>query len=161
MAGEFVATIAPSGAGFSNNHIASNANIDATKLNHQRMFSIELAEQNTAVVAAQRLIGPINGESGVWKSFEAAIVVQATGGDRTVTIDLHRSTGGAAFATVMTTTINITNSTTILVPVAGVFSNSAIADGDVFKIVVTVAGAAGAQAKGLVVNLIGDFRAVA
>lgn len=138
-----------------NNDIVASAGLAANKLVHQKTAAVELAEAATAVVAIDKLL-LIASASGTLQAFEAAIVVQATGADRTVTVDLHRSTAGGAFATVLSTTVDITNSTTILVPVAGVISTTTVADGDIYKIVCTVAGSAGAQAKGLIAHLVYD-----
>ena len=140
---------------FTNKDIGANAAIAANKSLHQKTISVELAEAATAIAAIDKLISTHNA-TGTLQAIEGTIVVQATGADRTVTVDLHRSTGGGAFATVLSTTIDITNSTTILVPTAGVISTATVADGDVYKLVCTVVGSAGAQAKGLVVTLIFD-----
>ncbi len=140
---------------FVNKDIGANAGIAAQKTLHQKTISVELAEAATEVAAIDKLISTHNA-TGTLQAIEGTIVVQATGADRTVTVDLHRSTGGGAFATVLSTTIDITDSTTILVPTAGVISTAAVADGDVYKLVCTVAGVASAQAKGLVVTLIFD-----
>ena len=138
-----------------NNGIAAGAAVAANKIVHQKTVSVELAEAATAIAAINKLICTTN-STGTLRAIEGTIVVQATGADRTVTVDLHRSTGGGAFATALSTTVNITNSTTILVPTAGVISTSTVAGGDVYKLVCTVAGSASAQAKGLVVTLIYD-----
>ena len=141
--------------GLKNNDIGAGAAIAANKLVHQKTISVELFEAATAVAAVDRLISTHNA-TGTLRAIEGTIVVQATGADRTVDVDLHRSTGGGAFATVLSTKVLITDSTTILVPVPGVISTSAIVAGDVYKLVCTVAGVASAQAKGLVVTLIFD-----
>lgn len=148
----FIATINPQG-GFGNAEVRDGAGIEATKLIHHATHAVELAEQNTAVVAGERLAYVVQSNTEELVTAEAAIVVQATGADRTVTVDLLRSTGGGAFASIMSATIDIDDGTTILVPVVGVLSTTQLVAGDVLKWVVTVAGAAGAQAKGLIAAL--------
>lgn len=138
-----------------NDDLVAAAGVQANKLVHQKTVAVELAEAATVVAAIDKLICTTNA-SGKLQSFEGTIVVQATDVSRTVTVDLHRSTGGGAFATVLSTTVDITDSTTILVPKVAVFSSTTVADGDVFKAVCTVAGGSGTQAKGLVVTLIYD-----
>ncbi len=141
--------------GLTNKDIGAGAAIAANKSIHQKTVSVELAEAASAVVAIDKLIASAVA-SGTLQAIEGTIVVQATGADRTVTVDLHRSTGGGSFATVLSTTVDITDSTTILVPTAGVISTATVADGDIYKLVCTVAGGASAQAKGLVVTLVFD-----
>ena len=141
--------------GLTNKDIGAGAAIAANKSIHQKTVSVELAEAASAVVAIDKLIASAVA-SGTLQAIEGTIVVQATGADRTVTVDLHRSTGGGSFATVLSTTVDITDSTTLLVPTAGVISTATVADGDIYKLVCTVAGGASAQAKGLVVTLVFD-----
>ncbi len=140
-----------------NQHIAASAGIIANKIQHQKTVSVELAEAGTAVAAITKLLTSTV-STGTLRAFEGTIVVQATGADRTVTVELLKSTGGGAFATVLSTTVDITDSTTILVPTAATIDSSklTVADGDIFEITVVVAGAASAQAKGLVATLVFD-----
>lgn len=135
--------------------IHASAAIAATKLEHQHVLSRQLADDTTAIAAGDELLYIVRGAAGEVVSIEAAIVTAATGADRTVTVDLQKSTAGGAFSTVLTTTVNITNATTVLVPVAGVVnaSTGALVDGDILKLVWTVAGSAGNQAKGLVCTI--------
>jgi hypothetical protein len=76
----------------------------------------------------------------------------ATGADRTVTIDLLRSTAGGAFASVLSATVVLNNLSTLLVDMLGTLNTTALAAGDTLKLTVAVAGAAGAQALGLSVS---------
>lgn len=91
--------------------------------------------------------------SGTLKAFEAIIATVATGADRTVTVDLQKSTGSGAFATVLSATIGFTNASAVRTIASGTISGTTFVDGDIFQIVVTVAGAAGNQAQGLLVAL--------
>jgi len=77
----------------------------------------------------------------------------ATGADRTVNVDLQKSTGGGAFATILTATILLNNVSTLRTAVVGVVNTPALVAGDILQIVVTVAGAAGNQALGLHVTV--------
>lgn len=140
-----------------NQHIATAAGITAQKLQHQKTVSVELAEAGSAVLAITKLLTS-SVSTGTLRSFEATIVVQATGADRTVTVELLKSTGGGAFATVLSTTVDITDSTVILVPTEATIdaSKTTVADGDIFEITVVVVGVQSAQAKGLVATLVFD-----
>lgn len=130
-------------------NIAANAAIKASKLINPRTWTVSLPT-GTAIVAAN-FAGPIiRGTTATLVGFHAAISgIVATGADRTVTIDFKKSTGGGAFATVLSSTIVFNNGSTALVDSAGTLASSSMVDGDLLQITVAVAGAAGNQAQGL------------
>jgi len=130
--------------------IAANAAIQATKLVHQFPLSYQQTP-GTAIVAATYLLY-IPRAAGSLVSLDAAITTQATGADRTVSIDLQKSTGAGAFASVLTAPIGITNTTPIRTVQAATIASAAYIDNDLFELLVAVAGAAGAQAQGLLVT---------
>lgn len=78
----------------------------------------------------------------------------ATGADRTVNVDLQKSTAGGAFATVLSATVLFNNGSTLRTLASGTLSSATYAAGDLFRWVVTVAGAAGNQAIGLVADFV-------
>lgn len=135
--------------------VIAAANIAASKLEHQRAISVELFGPTTTVAALTKLLHVVRGATGSVYAAEAVIITAATGGDRTVTVDIQKSTGGGAFATVLTTTINITNGTAVRTAVAAVVNSTpaALVDGDILQAVVTVAGVAGNQALGLLLTV--------
>lgn len=134
-----------------NTNIAADAGIRATKLEGEFNFT---HSQTSTIAAATQYLRVIRGGEGTIVAIEAAITEAiATGADRTVTIDLQKSTGGGAFATVLSSTIQFTNASTLRAVSAGTISTSGVVDGDILKVTVAVAGAAGAQATGLVVSV--------
>lgn len=148
-----IAEITFQGGGLRDEDISASAAISATKLKPRRSADISIVDSGTAVAAASKMLHVVRGATGTLVGIEAAVATAATGADRTVTVDLHKATGGGAFATVLSSTIGFTNSSTPRVPYAGVINSTSIVDGDVLLVVVTVAGSAGAQALGLVVSL--------
>lgn len=143
----------PSGS-ITNTMIGGSNPIDASKVTASRAADVELFGPSTTVTALSKDIHIVRGATGVLMGFEAAICgTIATGGDRTVTVDLHKSTGAGAFATVLSSTIGFTNASVLRTAVAAVLSSTALVDGDILRIIVTVAGAAGNQAIGLVATL--------
>lgn len=149
-----IAQITPSGGGWSDADIATNANISATKLQHRQVFTQELfgpAVTITALTKLAAILPNVGGRQIVGVS--AAIVTKATGADRTVSVDLKRSTAGGAFATVLSATIDFDDDSTNLTAYDGVLSSSVIEEDDLLEWVVTVAGSADAQALGLVVGV--------
>lgn len=129
--------------------------IDASKQEH-RIGTHYAQAGGTAIVAATVDCGVVYGATGSLVSLRAALTGSVTAGDYTVTIDLHRSTGGGAFATVLSSTIVLDSSSVIRVAEAAAFSSTAILTGDLLRLVVTVAGTTGSQSQGLVVQLLRD-----
>lgn len=122
----------------------------ASKHIRHQSIDVELYGPSTTVAALTKDVHIVRGATGTLVGFEATINgTIATGADRTVTVDLHKSTGAGAFATVLSSTIGFTNSSTLRTAVAAVFSSTTLVDGDMLRIIVTVAGAAGNQAIGL------------
>ena len=113
----------------------------------------ELFGPAVAVTALTKWVHIVRGATGTVVSVEAAIAVVATGADRTITVDLHKSTGAGAFATILSATIGFTNASAVRTMVAGTISTATLADGDILAVVVTVAGAGGNQATGLTVTV--------
>lgn len=128
--------------------------LEAHKIVRHQSVDVELFGPATTVAALTKLIHIVKGQAGTLVQLTAAVVTAATGADRTVNVDLKKSTGGGAFATVLTATILFNNTSVALTPesVSGFTSDELAAD-DILELVVTVAGAAGNQAIGLIVTL--------
>ncbi len=132
--------------------IPAGANILTSALVHSHKKDVSQAP-GTAVVAATQDIH-IGFFTGAVVSIKAAITgAIATGADRTVTVDLQKSTGAAAFATILTGVITFNNVSTLRAVTAGTLSSVTWIAGDILRVVVAVAGAAGAQAQGLIVTV--------
>lgn len=134
--------------------IAAAAAIQASKIISAKPWHSQLFAAATTVTAltveGPIILGATGGLIKMSASINGAI---ATGGDRTVTVDLHKSTGAGAFATVLSSTIVFTNATVLRTATAAVISSASLVAGDILRVIVTVAGAAGAQATGLNVSL--------
>ncbi len=140
--------------GFADTHIAPNAGIQASKLQHEQNNNYTQVT-GTAIVASTEDFHVVMGATGLFKSLAAAFTgVIASDVSRTVTVDIQRSTAGGAFATIMSSTVVINTSSTIRVAQFGVVNASlaALVQGDILRRVITVAGGSGSQAQGLVVS---------
>lgn len=140
----------PSGT-ITNDSVKSDAKIAGSKMQQTRQYNHSQAGANIA--AATEYFSIVTGTTGTLVSIEAAILETAAGGDRTVTIDLQKSTGGGAFATVLSSTIQLDSGNTIRVLEAGAISATGLVDGDILKLIVTVGGTTGTQPQGLVVTV--------
>lgn len=142
---------APAGA-ITDAMVSAAAGIQATKLEHQFPLPYEQLPAS-AVVAETRDIHIVHGATGSVVSFRAAITgTIATGADRTVNVDLQKSTGAGAFATILTGTILFNNGSALRTVASATISATTLVAGDILRVVVTVAGAAGNQALGLIVT---------
>jgi len=145
----------PPSAAISNSHVASDAAIDASKLLHMVNVCTELYPRGTTVIALTGQDCYIAKGAGTIVAVRASVNgTIATGGDRTVNVDLQRSTAGGAFATVLSGTCLLNSSSTLRVLSTGTISSAAYVAGDIFQWVVTVAGSASAQAVGLVADFV-------
>ena len=79
----------------------------------------------------------------------------AGGGDKKWTVDVKKSTGAGAFATVLSAVVTIDTTSVDRRLQVGALSTAAIAyvDGDLFQVVVTATGATGSQGQGGCVTL--------
>lgn len=110
--------------------------------------------QTSTIVAATEYVFALKGAAATIKAVRARVEeAVATGADRTVTIDVQKSTGGGAYATVLSATIVFNNATVLRTWSTATISNTSLVADDVLKITVAVAGAAGAQATGLIVEV--------
>lgn len=131
---------------------SSAARLESAKAVHSQVESFEIVEQNTTVIAIEKLLFIANG-AGTLNKLEATVITAATGADRTVNIDLLKSTAGGSFATVLSATLEFDNVDVALTPTTATLNTTAYLASDIFKIVVTIAGAAGNQALGCVVSV--------
>lgn len=142
------------GGGVRDVDVAPGAGIDATKVIHQTTVTKQLFAEATTVTAKSEIVWIVSAETGEIVDFDAAIFGAISGGaDYTVTVDLHKSTGGGAFATVMDSTIEFDDTAAVRTAFSGVILDTDLVAGDILKVVVTVAGASGTQATGLAVAL--------
>jgi hypothetical protein len=115
-------------------------------------------------VVAQTEIIHIAQYAGIVTSVEAVVAAVPTGGgvDKKVTIDVQKSTGGAAFATILSTTFDVDSADTARVAVEGTIdaAKDDYVAGDIFQIVAAVSGSTGDQAKGLAVTVFFEERPV-
>jgi hypothetical protein len=134
-----------------NSNVAASANIMATK--KQGKFNLTYSKTGT-VAADKAYLRIVAGATGTLLKVQALVTETiATGGDRVVHVDVQKSTGGGAFASVLSATIDFTSASVLLTASAGTFSSTSIQAGDVLMFNITVAGAAGNQALGLLACL--------
>lgn len=132
------------------NSVIAAANIAATKLEHQHALTVQQSP-GSAIVAATTYLKIIRAPGSV-ASLDVIVTTAATGADRTVTVDLQKSTGGGAFASVLSAVVTLNNTSVAKTVYSGSISSASLVAGDILQLVVAVAGSAGAQAQGLQVT---------
>ena len=133
---------------FADAAIAAGAAIDHSKVEHR--YALDYAQApGTAIVAATIDLHTAYSAGGVLAIKGTVTGVIATGADRTVTIDLHKSTAGGAFATVLAAPIVLDNTNVLRTPEAGTVTVTTFVADDLLRLLITVAGAAGNQGEGL------------
>ena len=125
--------------------------ISAAKLEGEYSFTLS---QPGTVVAETQYLRAVRGAAATVVALEAAITEAiATGVDRAVTIDLLRSTGGGAFASILSAPLVLDNSSTLRALSSAAFASAGLVDGDILMLTVAVSGVAGAQAEGLICSV--------
>lgn len=147
----FVAQISPSGGGFADADLRSGANLDPAKMRHRH--AVSYGQKNGTDVTTETKMVHIAKAAGTIQTIEVVSATAPTGGDKAFTVDLHKSTGGGAFATVLSAVVTVNSSDTDRVIEAGTLSTATYADGDIFAIVVTTSGSTGSQGQGLCVTV--------
>lgn len=140
----------PSGS-IINADVAATAAIGAEKLVHR--FPVRYSQNQSAVVADAIEGIHIAAAAGTIASIEVACTSSAPVGDSTVTVDLEKSTGGGAFASVLSSAITLDNANTVRVLEAGTVSSPAYADGDILRINVNATVGTGTLPTGLVATV--------
>jgi len=131
--------------------IESGAGIQASKVVHQIALHHVQAD-GSDVAAAVELVHIARGAGELLAVSVVADAVPA-GGDKEVSVEVKKSTGGAAFATLLDSAVTLSSSDTDrTVKDATVASSNDYAADDVISIEVSVSGSTGSQAQGLCVT---------
>lgn len=134
-----------------NSQIAAGAGVAASKLEGEFKYN---HSQTGNVANATEYFNAVRGTTGEIVAIEMALTETIPSGDKTVTIDLQKSTGAGAFATVLSGTVVLNSSSVLRTLVAGTISSGDLADGDILKLTVTIGGSTGTDPQGLVVTVI-------
>lgn len=109
----------------------------------------------TTVAAVTETFYIVRGANGTVRSVTAAITgAIATGNDRTVDVDIKKSTGGGSFSTILSAAIQFDDSSVLRTAQNATISSPAVVAGDILQVVITVAGSNLAQATGLTVSVL-------
>ena len=137
-----------------NADIETGAGIEATKVVHQ--FPLRHSQNDGSDVTTQTELIHVAYAAGTVVAVEA-VCDQVPAAANTITIDLLKSTGGGAFATMLSAAIVLDSANTDRVAEAGTVSGSnTYVDGDILEITVVApddGGSADSQGQGLCVTV--------
>jgi hypothetical protein len=118
-------------------------------------FAATFAQKDGVDVATETRIVHIANAAGTLAAVKAVVNQAAAGGDKNFTIDVKKSSGGGAYASMLSAAITMNSGNTARVAVAGTpGATPTYVAGDVLEIVITTGGSTGNQAQGLAVTLL-------
>jgi len=137
-------------AGIVDAEISGSAAIKSTKVLHVTTLR---HTQTGNIIAATEYLTIVNVPNARVLALEASITETAAGGDRTVTLDLKKSTGGGAFATILSSTLVFNSGDALRTIKTAALATPDLVDGDMLQLTVTIAGTTGAVPQGLLASL--------
>lgn len=136
-----------------NADVASDAAIEAAKLEHQYAIRYSQAD-GSDVVAVIVPVHIVRGNTATIKDIEVVCVDAPSGGDKALAVDLKKANEGSpAPASVLSSAIAYSATQSDCEVEPGTISSASLADGDTLLVVVTVSGSTGTQGQGLVVTV--------
>jgi hypothetical protein len=148
-------TLTVSTASITNAMVVASAAISASKLESpvRKKHAYDIATE----ASAQTVVLHTARGAGTIVAFEVGCLVapdtEKGSSGKYATIDLQKSTGAGAFASILTATIEINSTNAVRTMQAGSLSTATIVDGDILALVITAAGSAGNNAKGIFCEL--------
>jgi hypothetical protein len=133
------------------NNVSSQAagRIQAGQVVHQ--FPVKTAQADGADVVSRTEQLHIALGAGTVIDFSLALTVAPSGGNKLFTVDLQKSTGGGAFASLLTSPITVDTTKTALTRIVGALAATpTYVAGDLLRIVVVASGSTGSQGQGLI-----------
>jgi hypothetical protein len=129
-----------------NSDLSASAAVAASKVVHQISAVSQFATGTT--VAAKTEVVHVARAAGTIGALKVFATVAPTGGTLAYTVDLQKSTGGGAFASVLSAAYTVDATKTDRTAYSGTLSTTTYAAGDALAIVWAVSGATGTQGIG-------------
>ncbi len=129
-------------ASVDNDAVTSDADIDASKLEHQHR-QVYAQESDTTSVTETRVVHVVDGAAGTINAFKAGSVTVCSGA-ATIVVDLLKNG-----VSVLSAGITLDTGNSIRVVEAGTISSASVAAGDVLEVDVTATAGGGTLGKGV------------
>jgi hypothetical protein len=135
------------------NHIEGNAGIEATKVVHQ--IPCHYRQVEGADVVSQSAPVHIAAAAATVVAVKVLTVTAPNGGNKLFTVDVKKSTGGGAYATILTGVITVDDAATDRQVLSGTLSGTpTLVAGDSLQVVIAASGSTGTQGQGVLVEVI-------
>jgi hypothetical protein len=128
------------------------AAIQAAKVIH-RLVAHYAQDPGSNVAAETKDLHIVNGTTGTVINLWAALTGILAAGAYACAVDLQKSTGGGAFASILSAPLALNSTNTIRVATAATITTAGLVKGDILRIVVTISGGSGTQPQGLAVTI--------
>lgn len=140
--------------------ISASAAISADKLVHRHVVT-HMQKNGTAVIAETVPIYICTAVNGAVVQSISVVITGAVGtDDRVVTIDLKKTGEGDTPATILTATFNADATTTLYEVLTGTLDDGTLVETESLLLYITVSGASGTQAQGIIVQVAIDEQPV-
>lgn len=147
----FFLTEVPAGV-VTDNEIQANSNIDGDKFT-QRFVAVYNQATGSDVTTETRIVYT-GRKAGI---LTAVTVFPSTaptgGGDKKFTVDVQKSTGAGAFATVLSSVVTVDDSSVDRTSQSATINPAAYLAGDTYEVIITASGSTGTQGKDVCVTL--------
>ena len=128
--------------------VSAAAAISASKVIHRDCT--QYSQAIGSIVASATQLIRVARASGTLKEFRVGWQTAPTGGDKKFTVDLQQSTGGGAFASVLSAVVTVDNAKSNNGTATGTLTASSFVTGDLFQVVVAASGSTGTQGYGMI-----------
>jgi hypothetical protein len=135
--------------------VAAAAEISASKLQHRHAVQYRQSAGADVVTQTQEVY-VVYGATGTVVAVDTSCSTAPTGGDKAFTVDVQKSTGGGAFATILSSTVSWSSSHTSRTIRSGTINSASLVADDILRVIITASGSTGSQGQGLVVNILLD-----
>jgi hypothetical protein len=126
--------------------------IDADKLIHK--FSARYSQPNDIDVTAESATIHVAHAAGQIDAVRYAVTGAAPTGDRVVSLDLKRSSGGGSYSSILASSMIINSASTANSALLASISNASYVANDIFEVQASLAGSSGTQAQGVIVDVL-------
>lgn len=153
MAETLVGSFTFSSGNVAGNKFDSSGRRLAEYVEHEHKLQYSTATDATTVAAVTKTLGTIH-YTGEVVEVSVFPVTAPTGGDLAFTVDIKKSTGAGAFATILTGVVTVNSSSTSrTVQFATLSGTPALVRGDALQVVIAVSGSTGTQGAGVDVTI--------
>lgn len=137
---------------------ASDADVEVEYLEHEHVAKYVQNEGSDVATQTQLIYTCKAASGGLIRKLFITPSTAPTGGDKQFTVDVKKSTGGGAFATILSGVVTISSADTSRVQQDATSSvnTDTLVTGDILQIVITASGSTGSQGQGVLVEVVVD-----